>query len=378
MLKLCVEGWRYINNSFAIVNQRQLLELLKLPIHLRHKDVPFFNKSWNKIKNANGFTDQENKKIQSVQNPVFNETFDVTYRISSPFNLATSNSKKIYIFTTKEFELDNSMFENGNLIDFNNRKNCFLAASSNWSKNGLVKFGFNEDQVKVLTLGVDPKIFFPISLERRDGIRNKFGIKKEEFILLSIGAMTENKGIKELILAFSILRKKNKNIKLILKDQSNLYDIFAKSHIKHLKNSKFKDLINDEIISNIIFISNNLNCEQINDLYGISDCYVSPYLAEGFGLTPLEASSSGTPIVITKGGSTDDYFNEIMGEQISSKLVINKNASYLRPNIDSLVESINLIINNPEKYGGKSSHGLVSDKFSVKKSVQKLFNEINS
>ena len=32
---------RYINNSFAIVNQRQLLELLKLPIHLRHKDVPF-------------------------------------------------------------------------------------------------------------------------------------------------------------------------------------------------------------------------------------------------------------------------------------------------------------------------------------------------
>jgi len=378
MLKLCVEGWRYINNSFAIVNQRQLLELLKLPIHLRHKDVPFFNKNWNKIKNANGFTDQENKKIQSVQNPVFNETFDVTYRISSPFNLATSNSKKIYIFTTKEFELDNSMFENGNLIDFNNRKNCFLAASSNWSKNGLVKFGFNEDRVKVLTLGVDPKIFFPISLERRDGIRNKFGIKKEEFILLSIGAMTENKGIKELILAFSILRKKNKNIKLILKDQSNLYDIFAKSHVKHLKNSKFKDLINDEVISNIMFISNNLNCEQINDLYGISDCYVSPYLAEGFGLTPLEASSSGTPIVITKGGSTDDYFNAIMGEQISSKLVTNKNTSYLRPNIDSLVESINLIINSPEKYGGKSSHDLVSDKFSVKKSVQKLFNEINS
>ena len=76
-----------------------------------------------------------------------------------------------------------------------------------------------------------------------------------------------------------------------------------------------------------MFISNNLNCEQINDLYGISDCYVSPYLAEGFGLTPLEASSSGTPIVITKGGSTDDYFSPIMGEQISSKLVTNKNAS---------------------------------------------------
>jgi glycosyltransferase involved in cell wall biosynthesis len=277
---------------------------------------------------------------------------------------------------TKELELDNSMFENGKLTVFIIRSIHFVAASSYWSKMGLVEFGFNENQVKVMTLGVDPKIFFPISLERRDKIRNKFGIKKEDFILLSIGAMTENKGIKELLLAFCILRKKNKNIKLILKDQSNLYNIFAKSHITHLKNSKFKDLINDDITSNIIFMSNNLNYEQINDLYGISDCYVSPYLAEGFGLTPLEASSAGTPIVVTKGGSTDDYFNSIMGAQISSKLIKDKNATYLRPNVDSLVENINLIISNPKNYGGKNSHNLIAHELSVKKSVQKLLNEI--
>ena len=377
MFKLCVGGWRYINNSFAIVNQRQLLELSKSPLYLRHKDVPYFNKNWNKIKNANGFSDKENEELQLIKNPKKNETFDVTYRISSPFNLAPSNSKKIYIFTTKELELDNSMFENGKLTDFNNRSNYFLAASSNWSKNGLVEFGFNENQVKVLTLGVDPKIFFPISLERRDKLRNKFGIKKEEFILLSIGAMTENKGIKELILAFSILRKKNKNIKLILKDQSNLYDVFAKVHIQHLKNSRFKDLINEELISNIIFISKNLNCEQINDLYGIADCYVSPYLAEGFGLTPLEASSSGTPIVVTKGGSTDDYFNPIMGNQINSRLIKDNKSTYLRPSIDSLVECINLIISNPKNYGGKKSHNFIAQHLSIKKSVQKLLNEIS-
>jgi len=375
MFKLCVEGWRYINNSFAIVNQRQLIELSKLPIYLRHKDIPYI-KNWDKIKNANGFSDKENNQLQLIKSPEKNETFDVTYRITWPFNLAPSNSKKIYIFTTKELELDNSMFENGKLNDFNNRSNHFLAASSNWSKNGLVEFGFNENQVKVMTLGVDPEIFFPISLERRDKLRNVLGIKKEEFILLSIGSMTENKGIKELILAFSILRKKNKNIKLILKDQSNLYDIFAKSHITHIKNSRFKDFINDEVTSNIMFISKNLSCEQINDLYGVSDCYVSPYLAEGFGLTPLEASSSGIPIVVTKGGSTDDYFNSIMGEQISSKLIKDKNASYLRPNVDSLVENVNLIINNPERYGGKKSHKLIAEEFSVKKSVQKLLNEI--
>jgi len=377
MLKLCIEGWKYINNSYAIVNQRQLLELLNLPIYLRHKDVPYPNKNWNSIKNANGFSDEENLKLKSIKDPKKKEIFDVTYRISSPYNLRPSDSKKTYIFATKEFELDKSLFVNFNLNDFNNRSNSFIHAPSNWSKKGFLDFGFRENQIKVIPCGVDPKIFFPISLDRRNIIRNKFGIKKEEFILLSIGAMTENKGIKELILAFSILRKKNKNIKLILKDQSNLYDVLAKSHINHLKNSKFKEFINDELTSNIIFISNNLNCEQINDLYGISDCYVSPYLAEGFGLTPLEASSSGTPIVVTKGGSTDDYFNPIMGTQIQSKLIKVKSASYLRPNVDSLVESINLVIVNPKKYGGKSSHSLVAEKFSVKKSVQKLFNEIS-
>ncbi len=46
MLKICVEGWRGINHSFSIVNQNQLLELLKLPINLKIRDIPYFNKNW--------------------------------------------------------------------------------------------------------------------------------------------------------------------------------------------------------------------------------------------------------------------------------------------------------------------------------------------
>ncbi len=41
-------------------------------------------------------------------------------------------------------------------------------------------------------------------------------------------------------------------------------------------------------------------------------------MAEGFNLTPLEAAACGTQIVVTKGGSTDDYFQECMGYQIDS------------------------------------------------------------
>ena len=47
MIKICIEGWRKINHSYALVNQRQLIELLKYPIHLKHKDIPYFNENWN-------------------------------------------------------------------------------------------------------------------------------------------------------------------------------------------------------------------------------------------------------------------------------------------------------------------------------------------
>ena len=41
-------------------------------------------------------------------------------------------------------------------------------------------------------------------------IREKLGIKKEDFVISNIGAMTENKGIDYLLVAFAIIRKKKK------------------------------------------------------------------------------------------------------------------------------------------------------------------------
>ena len=114
--------------------------------------------------------------------------------------------------------------------------------------------------------------------------------------------MTENKGIDYLLAAFAIIRKKKKNIKMILKDQSNLYNVKAENYLKKLKDTKYGPLINEDVINNIFFISKNMDLSTLNELYNITDCYVSPYRAEGFNLTPLEAAASGTPIIVTKGG----------------------------------------------------------------------------
>ena len=88
-----------------------------------------------------------------------------------------------------------------------------------------------------------------------------------------------------------------------------MYNVKGENNLVKLKNTKYGSLINEDVLSNIFFISRNMDLSTLNELYNITDCYVSPYRAEGFNLTPLEAAASGTPIIVTKGGSTDDYFN---------------------------------------------------------------------
>jgi len=62
---------------------------------------------------------------------------------------------------------------------------------------------------------------------------------------------------------------------------------------------------------NIIFTDKTLSYEKINDLFNAADLYFSPYFAEGFNLTSLEALSAGLPVVIPETGSTKEYIRNI-------------------------------------------------------------------
>ena len=374
MIKICVEGWRGINHSYAMVNQRQLIELSKYPIELKHKDISFFNKNWNEKQNSNGFSIEDNNLINGIKIPEKDEIFDITYRITFPYNFEQTTSKKLFIFGTSEYQNIDGHYINGDPKKENKRENFFIITSSNWSKEGFIKAGFEPSKVKVVPCGVESNIFKIIDDDRKKQIREKLGIKKEDFVISNIGAMTENKGIDYLLAAFAIIRKKKKNIKMILKDQSNLYNVKAENYLKKLKDSKYGPLINEDVINNIFFISKNMDLSTLNELYNITDCYVSPYRAEGFNLTPLEAAASGTPIIVTKGGSTDDYFNPKFGLQIDSKIINDGNLTSLRPNIESIVECILLIMKNPKDYGGLEVSKFIEKNFTWYCSVKKLYN----
>ena len=192
--------------------------------------------------------------------------------------------------------------------------------------------------------------------------------------------MFTNKGVESLIAAYGILKKKNKNLKLILKDQSDLYNIKANAIIKRVFDSNFNqkyNIFNDEMYNDIIIISKNLSFNELREIYSITDCYVSPYTAEGFNLTPLEAAACGTQIVVTNKGSTDDYFDECMGLKIESEEKKINNRYFLNPKIDSLIEILSGTINKPDEKKLIRSK-FVRENFSWEKVVKKLKKEFEN
>ena len=375
MLKICIEGWRGINHSYSIVNQNQLIELSKLPIDLRFRDVSFPDKNWNNNKNADGFSKDDKRIVNQIQKAKTDEIFDVIYRISYPFDLAKTQSKKHFVQITSERNTKLNII-NGSPSDLSNRQYLKIITPSIWSKNGLIKTGFDENQIIIIPHGVNNKIFRKISENELNNLKLKLNIKKDDFVLTNVSAMTGNKGIHFLITAYAILKQKLKNLKLILKDQSELYNIKAQTYIKIIQDTKYSKFITDEVLKDIIFISENLDLKTLNQLYNLSNCYVSPYKSEGFNLPPLEAAAAGTPIIVTKGGSTDDYFTSEIGLQVESNLIETEDKRFLEPNLDSLIDCITEVYNNTKNFGQIEGAKMIQNNYSWTKITRKLYEAI--
>ncbi len=380
-MNILIEGWRGINHSYALVNQWQIKELIKTS-NIYFKDIPFFDKNWNSKKNDSGLKDEIKNIINEIQPPSKDIEYDLTYRISAPFNFDTKfNSKLLFVFGTTEYRnLNKKNYINGEPAQLKKENNFFIHTPSNWSKKGFLDIGFREDQIIVVPHGIDLDTFGSISFDEKTILRNKYKIKTDDFVLTNISAMFTNKGVETLIAAYGILKKKNKNLKLILKDQSTLYDKKANEVIKKVFNSNFSKkykIFNDEMYNDIIIISENLNFNELRGIYSITDCYVSPYIAEGFNLTPLEAAACGTQIVVTNKGSTDDYFDKCMGFKIESEEKKINDRYSLSPKLDSLIEILSNIINKPDEKKNVRSK-FVRENFSWENVVKKLKKEFEN
>ena len=380
--QLLIQGWRYIPHSYALINSYQLVELAQYPnLRIWHQDMPYVTEDW---KPTQGLLSPQNEAILEKIPTIYNlETVaaDVTLRVYCPFNLTSSTSEKTYMFGCTEWGfIPQSILRGMGVNSFRDAhlaSNTTIITASHWSKQGFINSGADPERIVVIPLGYDPKIYYPLPEYQRLTLRQNKGWQ-DYFIFLNIGVMwNERQGIDRLLKAFAILSETYPHIRLLLKGRDAIFP--SKSSIHSASKTILTSAEYERIQPKIGYIGNSLSTPEMAELYQASDCYVSPYSAEGFNLPVLEAIACGLPVICTDGGPTDDFVQSEFAWKIESKLNVkqqqNGDIKYLlTPNLDHLIQLMKTMIDNPKLRTQAQQIGTkyVAERYTWKQIVRQL------
>jgi len=159
-------------------------------------------------------------------------------------------------------------------------------------KDELTKLGFSKDKIQVCYNGVDEEKYNPetINAEQTRKLRESYGIKDEDLMILFIGRLVGVKGVDRLIMAMPHVLQKKPNAKLVIVGLGDLQDYLVNLvKTMRLENSvkfRFEFIPEEERILH----------------YAACDVSVFPSLYEPFGIVVLEAMSMKRPVVVGAAG----------------------------------------------------------------------------
>lgn len=131
---------------------------------------------------------------------------------------------------------------------------------------------------------------FNTSLDSRAYIRHQYGVGEEDIVLTFVGRLVIEKGIVELLQAFTSIKDRNKLVKLMLiggcvdgdRDRISIESIRSR-----LPNS---------IVDDVILLGHR---DDIPQLLSASDIFILPSYREGMPRSIIEAMAMGKPIIAT-------------------------------------------------------------------------------
>lgn len=179
----------------------------------------------------------------------------------------------------------------------------------------LKALGINSDKIQQFIYWINTDLFKP---NRRTNLKRVLGLEKK-FIVLFVGRLIEEKGVKILLHAF---KKSKGNITLIIAGDGPLRDEVA---IETQKNPNIR-------------FAGKLFGEELVQYYNISDILLVPSIHdEGYGRVVLEALASGTPVIGSNRGSIPEALGPEVGRLIKiTAPTLQKEIAYLKNHPDVL------------------------------------------
>lgn len=151
-------------------------------------------------------------------------------------------------------------------------------------RNDIVNnFNVPEARVEVLSMGVDTTVFKNYG---RAEARQSLGLKNDEKILLFVGNVIQEKGVYELIEAYSQVKKTQPTSALYVLG-SERDEVFTR---------KLSNLVEAEQLTDVYF-KQPVAQKELAKWMSAADLLALPSYHEGFGLVALEAMATGTPVV---------------------------------------------------------------------------------
>lgn len=246
--------------------------------------------------------------------------------------------KITYKFATKIYP--NSFGLQQIILDHNFTKQSKLKVLANGSSNGINTAVFNPDLISNI---------------KKDELRDSLNIKKTDYVFIFLGRIVTDKGINELIKAFSKLNNKHSNTKLLLvgtyEEDLDPLDKITISEIKENKN----------------IIVTGWQADVI-PYFSISNVLVFPSYREGFPNVVMQAGAMGLPSIVTDINGC----NEIIIEGVNGTIIPVKNSNILHEKM------LSFYLEKASNYSAENCRQIIVDRYIQDFIWKQILEEYNS
>ncbi len=238
---------------------------------------------------------------------------------------------------------------------FNREHAAHFVAITQKAKEALMIEGLAADRISVVPAGLDCKTFKPMA--RNVQLAKKLEINEGSKKILFVGRLVPEKGIFDLLNAFSLLLKRVENVEFLIVGSGSSNNLFQ---IKQLA-ARLKILDRVKYIGKIEY-------SLMPQIHNLADVFCLPSIptktwAEQFGFSIVEAMACGKPVISTHSGSIP----EIVKDRVTGILVKPKEPQGLSFALEEL-----LLDESKRENLGKNARNWVLSEFEANKVAAKL------